>query len=402
MKCTKPLLVTLVVATLLSGCGGETDPVTQSDQTEPTPMTQGVSDNEIVIGSHTDLSGPVAIWGVGSINGARMRFEEINEAGGIHGRQIRFVVEDTQYQIPRAIQAANKLINRDKVFAMLLALGTPTNNAVLTQQLKSGIPNMFPLTGARSMVEPLHDLKFAQRGIYYDEIRAGVKYFLEAGKARPCVIYQDTDYGQEILEGAIDQLSEMGQELVGRSAHKPTESEFTASIIRLRNAECDVVFMGTIHRDTILILETARKMNFDVVFVGNNAAYGQVIAEQESGSGEGYHAFVHMAKLYREDGLSEEVLEWWNRYEARFGVEPGIPAMEGYRAADLLAVAIEKAGLDITQENFLNAVVGITDYTDIFGYRVQFGPGDHSGVSESVLSVVENGRWKTLATAISY
>ena len=398
MKCTNKVLL-LVSLLALASCGGDSTLETSA----VSEATQGVSDSEIILGSHTDLSGPVAIWGVGSINGARMRFEEANEAGGVHGRQIKFVVEDTQYQIPRAIQAANKLINRDKVFAMVLALGTPTNNAVLTQQLKAGIPNMFPLTGARSMVEPYHDLKFAQRGIYYDEIRAGVKYFLEEmGKEKPCVIYQDTDYGQEILEGAEDQLKEMGQALVGVSAHKPTESEFTASIIRLRNAQCDVVFMGTIHRDTILILEAARKMKFDVVFVGNNAAYGQVIAEQESGSGEGYHAFVHMAKLYKEDGLSDIVKRWWDRYEARFNVEPGIPAMEGYRAADLVVTALENAGPDLDKAGFLAATEAINDYQDIFGYQIQFGPGDHKGVSESLLSVVEDGKWKTLATAISY
>ena len=398
MKCTnKALLLTSLFA--LASCGGDSTLETSA----VSEATQGVSDSEIILGSHTDLSGPVAIWGVGSINGARMRFEEANEAGGVNGRQIKFVVEDTQYQIPRAIQAANKLINRDKVFAMVLALGTPTNNAVLTQQLKAGIPNMFPLTGARSMVEPYHDLKFAQRGIYYDEIRAGVKYFLEEmGKEKPCVIYQDTDYGQEILEGAEDQLKEMGQALVGVSAHKPTESEFTASIIRLRNAQCDVVFMGTIHRDTILILEAARKMKFDVVFVGNNAAYGQVIAEQESGSGEGYHAFVHMAKLYKEDGLSDKVERWWDRYEARFNVEPGIPAMEGYRAADLVVTALENAGPDLDKAGFLAATEAIDNYQDIFGYQIQFGPGDHKGVSESLLSVVEDGKWKTLATAITY
>ena len=398
MKCTNKVLL-LVSLFALASCGGDSNLETSA----VSETTQGVSDSEIILGSHTDLSGPVAIWGVGSINGARMRFEEANEDGGVNGRQIKFVVEDTQYQIPRAIQAANKLINRDKVFAMVLALGTPTNNAVLTQQLKAGIPNMFPVTGARSMVEPYHDLKFAQRGIYYDEIRAGVKYFLqEMGKEKPCVIYQDTDYGQEILEGAEDQLKEMGQALVGVSAHKPTESEFTASIIRLRNAQCDVVFMGTIHRDTILILEAARKMKFDVVFVGNNAAYGQVIAEQESGSGEGYHAFVHMAKLYKEDGLSDIVKRWWDRYEARFNVEPGIPAMEGYRAADLVVTALENAGPDLDKAGFLAATEAIENYQDIFGYQIQFGPGDHKGVSESLLSVVEDGKWKTLATAITY
>lgn len=402
MKCIRLSIAVFLMA--LAACSGETEKPSAGAASEPAaPPTQGVTDTEVVLGAHTDLSGSIAIWGVGSINGARMRFDDANEAGGVHGRQIRYVVEDTQYQIPRAIQAANKLINRDKIFAMVLGLGTPTNNAVLTQQLKAGVPNMFPLTGARSMVEPYHDLKFTQRGIYYDEIRAGVRYFLEeAGKSKPCVIYQDTDYGQEILEGAEDQVAEMGTRLFGVSAHKPTESDFTASIIRLRKAECDVVFMGTVHRDTILILEAARKMDFDVTFVGNNAAYGQVIAEQESGSGEGYHAFVHMAKVYKDDNLSPEVRDWWERYEARFGQEPGIPAMEGWRAADLTVLALEKAGRNLTRESFIEAVESITDYEDIFGYRLQFGPGDHKGVSESVLSVVRSGRWETLAIAISY
>jgi branched-chain amino acid transport system substrate-binding protein len=411
---SKPTFTLFLLAALLglASCGGDTETSQSSAEgatdavstgADATPGdTTGVTDSEVVFGSHTDLSGSIAIWGVGSINGARMRFDDVNAAGGIHGRQIRFVVEDTQYEIPRAIQAANKLIKRDKIFAMILALGTPTNNAVLTQQLREGVPNLFPLTGARSMVEPYSDLKFTQRGIYYDEIRAGVKYFLEQGKERPCVIYQDTDYGQEILEGTQDQLSAMGREIVEVSAHKPTESEFTASIIRLRKAECDVVFMGTVHRDTILVLEAARKMSFDATFVGNNAAYGQVIADQESGSGEGYHAFVHMAKLYKDEDLPEAVVNWWNDYETRFGDEPGIPAMEGYRAAELVILALEKAGPDLTRESFTRALEQITDYTDIFGYNISFGPNDHKGVDESILSVVKDGRWKTLATTISY
>ena len=389
-----------LVCGVLFGCSETSDTTESSALAAQTP---GVTDTEIVLDTHTDLSGGAAIWGIGSINGARMRFEAANEAGGIFGRKIRHVVEDTRYEIPRAIQAANKLINRDKIFAMVLAVGTPTNNAVLTQQIPAGVPNIFPLTGARAMGEPYHDLKFTQRGIYYDEVRAGVKYFVEdMGKERVCAMYHDSDYGQEILEAAQDQLAVMGKELHEVSKHKPTETEFTASIIRLRNAACDVVFLGTVHRDTILVLETARKMGFDASFVGQNAAYGQVIADQESGSGEGYHCFVHMAKLYKDDDLPEAVVKWWNDYEARFGEEPGIPTMEGYRGADLIVKALENAGPDLTRESFIKGIEQITDYTDIFGYHLSFGPGDHKGVDESILSVVENGRWKTLATTISY
>ena len=127
----------------------------------------------------------------------------------------------------------------------------------------------------------------------------------------------------------------------------------------------------------------------------------QVIADQESGSGENYHAFVHMAKLYKET-ISRFVSDWWLRYEKRFGKEPGIAAMEGYRAADLTVTALEIAGKELSLKTFIQALESIKDYQDLFGYRVSFGPGDHHGVNESVLSAVRNGRWETIATSLTY
>src|SRR4030095_7025498 len=75
--------------------------------------TRGVSKTEIVLGMHTDLSGPAATYGVSSSNAVKMRFDELNEKGGVNGRKIKLVVEDTQYQVPRAVQAGTKLIHRD-------------------------------------------------------------------------------------------------------------------------------------------------------------------------------------------------------------------------------------------------------------------------------------------------
>ena len=81
--------------------------------------TRGVTNDKIIFGTYTDLSGPLAVWGVPEANGMRMRIDEINAAGGIHGRMLEIIIEDMQYQVPRAIQAANKLIRRDNVFAMV-------------------------------------------------------------------------------------------------------------------------------------------------------------------------------------------------------------------------------------------------------------------------------------------
>ena len=123
-------------------------------------QTRGVSKSEIVIGMPTDLSGPAATYGVSSSNAVRMRFDEVNASGGIHGRKLRLIVEDQAYQVPKAVQACNKLINRDKVFAFVGPLGTPMNNACFKDQLAAGVPNLFPLSAARSMYEPFHPLKF--------------------------------------------------------------------------------------------------------------------------------------------------------------------------------------------------------------------------------------------------
>ena len=387
------------VAVLIGACGGG-----QAPESDTAQAVRGVTDTEIVLGAHTDLSGPIAILGVDGANGARMRFDEANEAGGVHGRKIRYIVEDSQYQVPKAIQAANKLINRDKIFAMVLALGTPTNNAVLTQQLDAGVPNLFPITGARSMIDPFNKLNFHARGVYYDEIRAATKYFVEEkSKQTPCVIYEDNDYGQEIYDAALDQAEAMGMELAAYSAHKPTENEFTAAILRLRNAGCDLVLMGTVVRDTILILETARKMGWDEVdWVGNNAAYNQAVADQESGAGEGYYAFVHMGMVYRDNPSSEAVAVWWDKYVDKYGRGPEYIAFEAYRNADLLIKGLENAGRDLTVDSLIAGLEGIHEYEDIFGYRVSFGPDKHKGVSESTLSQIKDGRWHTLAESISY
>ena len=362
------------------------------------------ADNPIVLGTHTDLTGAVAIWGVGISNGARMRFQEANDAGGVHGRQIRFIVEDSNYQIPRAIAAANKLINRDKILAMVMAVGTPTNVAVMEQPFAKDVPNLFPATGARAMVEPFNKLIISQMGLYYDEIRAGLKYFVEnMGKTTPCAIYHDTEYGHEILDAARDQAAAMGLSLAALSAHKPTDVEFTASVLRLRDAGCDLVMVGLVHRDTILVLETARKIGWEgVAWVGNEAAYGQVIADQESGAGEGYYAFVPLALVYEDDDLSPAVRAWFESYQEQYGEAPSLPAMLGYRGADLVVKGLEIAGPEVTRETLIAAIESLSEYTDLFGNQLSFGPDDHKGVDHSTLSQIQNGRWVTLDTTISF
>src|SRR6202041_1168977 len=209
--------------------------------------TRGVTDKEILIGTYTDLSGVTAMWGVNNSNAWRMAFDEANEAGGINGRKIKYIVEDNQYQVPRSVQAMNKLINRDGIFIAVANGGTPMNNATMPDQLAKGVPNIFPLTSARSMYEPLNHLKFGLAASYYDQMRAGVKYFVEVKhKTAICGMSQDSDFGRDVMDGARDQLKAMNMKLAAETLHKSTDTDFSASVARLRDAKCDLILMGTI------------------------------------------------------------------------------------------------------------------------------------------------------------
>src|SRR5262245_8720451 len=240
----------------------------------PVLAEDGVTATEIVIGSHTALSGPVSAWGIGATEGTRMRFDEANEKG-IHGRKIKLIVEDHQYQVPRAVQAANKLINNDKIFIMLGALGTPMNNAVFGEQFAKGVPSIFPFTAARSMVEPHHPLKFAQFSSYYDQVRAATRHFVEKeGKKKICSLYQDADFGHEIRDGVRDQAKALKTEVAAEATYGPTDTEFVAPIGKLKAAGCDLVILGSIIKDSIQSVATARKGGWtDVTFVGQAASY---------------------------------------------------------------------------------------------------------------------------------
>src|SRR5437763_13673486 len=210
----KKLLILSVVVGVIAGVGVA---VAQKE-------TRGVTKTEIVLGMRTALSGPAATYGVSSSNAVKMSFDELNDKGGVNGRKIRLVVEDSQYQVPRAVQAGTKLINRDRIFAMVAPLGTPMNNALFKDQLEAGVPNLFPLSAARSMFEPFHKLKFYGAATYVDQVRAGINYFAtKTGKKAVCAMYQDTDFGKKVVDGVQAQTDKLTLKLVETVTHKPTD-----------------------------------------------------------------------------------------------------------------------------------------------------------------------------------
>jgi branched-chain amino acid transport system substrate-binding protein len=331
-----------------------------------------------------------------------MRFEEINAAGGINGRKIQLIIEDQAYQVPKAVQACSKLISRDNVFAFVAPLGTPMNNACFKDQIAAGVPNLFPLSAARSMYEPFERLKFYGAASYVDQIRSAVNYFVkEKGKKAVCVMYQDTDFGKEIVVGAEMQSKQLGIKVVEMAAHKPTDQDFTASITKLKGAGCDLVLMGTIVRDSIVPYATARKMGWnDVDFVGSAAVYDLVV-----GAAQGMDGFYGMGltEMPYADSEVQTVKTFVAAYKARYNVDPNIGAVYGYVAADLTVAGLKNAGADLTLDSFVNGLESIRNYQDIFnGPKVNFGPNIRQGANSSFLAVVKDGRWTRVTQPLGF
>lgn len=382
MKKAKLLILSLSVVALLG--------MVVAAQAE----TRGVTEDQIVVGTHTALSGPAAGWGIDATNGIRMRFDEANAAGGIHGRRIKYIAEDSQYRVPIAVQKANKLVNRDKVFFLIASIGTPMNNAIFPMLEKKEVPNLFPYTAARSMYEPHHRLKFANLASYYANVRAGLKYFVEEkGKERVCMMYQDTDFGLEIADAVNDQLGAMSMELVAETTHKPAETNFVGAITKLRKADCDVVMMGTIIQDTIIAVSTARKMGWNVDMVGQTAACNYVIPLKGGEPVNGLYAVTSIPIMY-EDQATGKAKVFFENYHKRFNKMPSEVAQHGYFSSDLAVIALERAGKDLTLDGLLKAIESIKGYPHPFGGpMINFGPQKHLGSNESVLLQIKNGNW---------
>lgn len=366
---------------------------------------RGVTDSEIVIGTYSDLSGVTAMWGLNNTNSYRIAFDQVNAAGGINGRKIHYVVEDNQYQVPRSVQAANKLINRDGVFIMVANAGTPMNNAVMPDQLAKGVANIFPLTSARSMYEPLNHLKFGLGSSYYDQIRAGVKYFVEKrGKKAVCLMAQDTDFGRDVGDGVKDQLKAMNMALAGETAHRPTDTDFSAAVAKMRDANCDLLALGTIVRDSVQIISAVHKIGWNVDMVGQAASYDEVIAQVPGGTTEGFYSMTPMLFVADDKDAAAPVKAFAADYEKAYGKPPNFAAQIGWTGSQVLIQALKNAGKDLTTDSFVSGLESIKDYHDIFGSPViSFSTTKHQGSNESFLCVVKDSKWApVMPTPLGY
>ena len=361
-------------------------------------QSQGVSKTEILIGTIQDLSGPLAGYGKQARNGMQLRVDEVNEQGGVNGRKLKLLTEDDGYDPKKAVLAAQKLVNQDKVFIMAGHLGTAQNNAAMPVQFEKNVINFFPITAARDMYEPFHKLKYAFAATYYDQIRITLpKLVKEKGAKKICSIYQDDDFGIEVQRGMEAALKAMNMEQTEKTTFKRGATDFSSQVAKMKAANCDLVVLGTIIRETIGTIAESRKTGFNPVFFGSSAAYTDLIHKLGGKAMDGLYATMTVQHPYL-DEASQPIRFWAAKYKTKFNEDPTVFSAYGYDIIDAVAKAAQKAGANLSTESFIKAMDTMTIAPDLFGSaELTFSPTKRLGSDLSRLSQIQDGKWKVIS-----
>ncbi|MCX7240143.1 MAG: ABC transporter substrate-binding protein [Burkholderiales bacterium] len=363
---------------------------------------QGVTKTEILVGSIQDLSGPLAGYGKQLRNGMQLRAEELNEQGGVHGRKIRLVIEDDGYDPKKSVLAAQKLVNQDKIFIMAGHLGTAQNLAAMPVQFEKNVVNLFPLTAAREMYEPLHRLKYSFAAPYYDQIRISLpKMVKDKSVKKICSIYQDDDFGLEVHRGAEAGLKAIGMELAEKTSFKRGATDFSSQVAKMKAAGCELVVLGTIIRETIGTIGESRKTGFNPIFLGSSAAYTDLIHKLGGKAMDGMYATMTVANPYLDDA-SPAIRFWAAKYKTKFNEDPAVFSVYGYLVMDTFISVVEKVGPNLTTDNFVKTMDTMSFTDPLFGSAPSnYTPTKRLGSEVSRLSQIQDGKWKVVSDYIS-
>jgi ABC-type branched-subunit amino acid transport system substrate-binding protein len=369
---------------------------------------EGISPTEIVIGTHQDLSGPIKVWGVPVSNGMKMAVEEINAAGGINGRKLKMILEDNGYDPKKAVLATQKMIERDKIFAMIGGMGSAPTLAAQDILFDAGVLQLFPLTAAEftfkfDPAKPQERLKFNNLLPYVESTRAALKYMMEwKAFKKPCVMHQDDEYGKNVLDGFTQQLESMKVQPASITSYKRGVSDFSAQIAKMKSDGCDLVVLGTIIRETIGAMGEAKKLGWDVTFLGATPTNVLEVPALGKETVEGLYAAAAFEIPY-EDTAKGKVKDWLTNYKKMFNTDANTQAIIGYNAITTFAFYAEKAGKDLTGQKMLASLESGVPFQDIFASPPSiFSKTNHLASTVTQVQQIKNGRWVLVKESLSF
>lgn len=374
----KPM--TIFFCLVIISCGG----------TEPSP---GVTDSEIVIGTTSDLSGPAKELGALITKGEQMYIDHVNATGGVHGRKIRLIVEDAQYNPQKTVVAVKKLIEKDKVFSLFAILGTSPTEAIRSMLVDNEIPLVAPESQSGTMSDlsrPGSKYIFSTEIGYDRQGRIMVDWIMEQNpNAKIGIIYQDDDYGENALSGIKEAEAEHGI-TVQRESFQRGATDFTGQVGNVMKGGCDYVLIAAIVKEPIIILKTAAALGYKPQFMGYGPTMDHRVALASGPAGEGF-IVANTAHMWTSDHSSavryREICETNNVPEKMRGMYH----FYGFAAGQVLTEGLERAGKNLTRKSLVKGLESIKDWQDTPLPSLTWGPNDRTGSDAAMLVQIING-----------
>ena len=358
----------------------------------------GISDKEIVLGTHLDLSGPVAAGMPMLRNGMQMRLDEANEGAGVNGRKFRLVVEDNGSQPQMAVRATDKLIRQDEVFAIVNPFGSGTNAAVAKRAVDDGVIYFGPW-GASSIIRKSagdSPLLFTVTPNYDTIMNTGVKWMLDNFPIKKVgYIYQEGPLGTLVGEGVKKALAAKGMAYAAEAGYKAGDIDFSSQVARMKAADVDLIVIATVTRETVGIMGEVKKLGWNNVKVltANPGRTGIVLTLGKD-TVEGLYG-VGTWKLYTADNGPAPVKAWFAAYKKKFNAEPDENALLAYSYTDIFVRAVQGVGRDVTTDKVVKFLQTNSFEGPLF-YAKQNFKGNHFDPEYVEVDQIKGGTWTSL------
>jgi len=332
----------------------------------------------------TPLTGPAAPGYKDIAPAAEAYFDYVNANGGINGRKIDLKVYDDAYNPAKTKVGTNQLIQRDKIFAMYGALGTPTHSAVVRDLNRRGIPDVFVNTGGAAFDNPRrYPMTFPYFPSYIVEAKA-MGYYIDNTSSlknkRACLMYQDGEFGENAKTGfnaaGIDFVEETsyysGQQLAG----------FASQVTTLARAQCELVVFFGVTSATAVLLGTAARAGFAPTWMVTSVGSDPDIIGALAGT-KGLLNDVYVPSWI------EPIQNTKNAYVRQMKViadRAGLPwnfyTYYGINTAYVLAQALDAAGPNLTRKGFVNALqTNSSDFRSAAVVPMRFSKTSHQGLT---------------------
>lgn len=375
----------IVSLIIFSGCA----------QKESIKVTPGVSDAEILVGSSAALGGHASFLGTQTIHGSLAYINEINAKGGIHGRKIKLIVYDDQYDPSKTVINTQRLINKDNVFALFDYVGTPTSVEIIDIVHEVEIPLLGLFTGAEILRTPYRPYIFNVRNSYYAEAEQAIIYFVDKlGFKKIAVMYQDDSFGLAVLSGVQLALSRRNMNTVATATYTRGTMDLkkAAEAIRVSKAEA-VVLVGT-YAPLAKFIRISNDAGYfpyfhTVSFVGSEAFVKELIEVQKIDPALYDRMIVTQVVPSPFSDEFSGVKEYKRLIKKYYPADEfNFVALEGFINAKVLVKALESAGPDLTRENFVKALETMQAVDVGIGGGVTYSVLDHEGLSNIYYSKI--------------